>query len=71
MPLQPKLVDWLVRIEAEYREMPGLKLTARQMQRLWDLDGQTCTAIVQALTARGVLKETSSHTYALAAASRP
>jgi hypothetical protein len=30
------------RIRAEYAEMPGLKLTAAQAQRLWGLDRQSC-----------------------------
>jgi hypothetical protein len=34
MPLQTELVDWLMRVEAEYREMPGLQLTSGR-QRLW------------------------------------
>lgn len=25
MPLQTELVDWLMRVEAKYREMPGLQ----------------------------------------------
>jgi hypothetical protein len=70
MPLQTELVDWLTCIEAEYREMPGLQLTERQMQRLWGLDGGTCAAIVRMLVIRGVLWETPAHRYALAANSK-
>ena len=51
MPLHTDLTEWLWRIEAEYREMPGLQLTERQMQRLWGLDGQTCAEILAALVA--------------------
>jgi hypothetical protein len=65
MPLQIELVNLLTRVEAEYREMPGLQLTERQMQRLWGLDGGTCAAIVRTLVARGVLCETPTHRYAL------
>ena len=36
----------VARIESEYREMPGLQLTARQMQRMWCLDGPTCEVII-------------------------
>ena len=67
MSLQIELMTLLTRVEAEYREMPGLQLTERQMQRLWGLDGWTCTAIVQTLVARGVLRETPTHRYALLA----
>jgi hypothetical protein len=70
MPLQTELVDWLMHVEAEYREMPGLQLTERQMQRLWGLDGGTCAAIVRMLVTRGVLWETPTHSYALAASSK-
>jgi hypothetical protein len=70
MPLQTELVDWLMHVMAEYREMPGLQLTERQMQRLWGLDGGTCAAIVRMLVTRGVLCETPTHRYALAASSK-
>lgn len=59
-----------MRVETEYREMPGLRLTERQMQRLWGLDGGTCTAVVGMLVTRGVLWETPAHSYALAASSK-
>jgi hypothetical protein len=36
-------------IRAEYREMPGLRLTKQQIQRLWGIDGATCETVVQAL----------------------
>ena len=67
---QPDISDWLTRIEGEYREMPGLQLTERQMRRLWGLDGTTCALIVTALVASGFLCETPKHMYAVAASSR-
>src|SRR6266513_5840113 len=70
MPVQTELIDWMTRVEAEYRAMPGLRLTERQMQRLWGLDGGTCAAIVRMLVNRGVLWETPTHRYALAASSK-
>ena len=70
MPLRTELVDWTMRVETEYREMPGLQLTERQMQRLWGLDGGTCAAIVGMLVTRGVLWETPTHSYVLAASSK-
>jgi hypothetical protein len=42
-------------IEAEFRELPGLRLTERQMQRLWDLDRDTCTAVIEVLVRSRVL----------------
>jgi hypothetical protein len=42
-------------IETEYGELPGLRLTERQMQRLWDLDRDTCSAVIARLVRRGVV----------------
>ena len=58
------------RIEAEYKEMPGLQLTRQQMQRLWCLDAATCALLIAALVGSGVLCETPKHTYALSGTSR-
>jgi hypothetical protein len=33
---------FLPRIRGEYREMPGMRLTVEQAQRLWGLDRGTC-----------------------------
>ena len=61
---RPQSVNHLIAsVEAEYREMPGLQLTERQMQRLWGLDGQTCAEIVAALVALGAIRETPEHAY--------
>jgi len=70
MLLEAEYMDWLTRIEAEYREMPGMQLTARQMQRLWGFDGSTCAAVVHILVTRGVLRETPTHRYVLESAGR-
>ena len=53
----------LQRIEGEYREMPGLCLTASQAQRLWGLDTTTCTFVLMTLIQRGILKRTPGGTY--------
>jgi hypothetical protein len=66
MAHQPELLDWLTRIEAEYREMPGLQLTVQQVQRLWGLNRQMCSEILELLVSRGVLWETPKHAFALA-----
>ncbi|MGE3276089.1 MAG: hypothetical protein AB7O67_13320 [Vicinamibacterales bacterium] len=39
------------RVRAEFIEMPGLRLTPTQAQRLWGLDRHTCEAVVAQLTA--------------------
>ena len=59
----PSLDDLLHRAEAEYREMPGLSLTARQAERLWGLDCATCGAVLTTLTERQILRRTRIGTY--------
>ena len=49
---------WLDLIQAEYREMPGLSLSKPQMQRLWGFDALMCDALVDALVAARVLRQT-------------
>ena len=38
------------RIQAEYLEMPGLRLSSAQAQRLWGLDRLTCEKLLVELT---------------------
>ena len=42
-------VNLLRRIWNEYVEMPGLRLTNPQAQRLWALDAETCSAVLESL----------------------
>jgi hypothetical protein len=58
----------LLRIQSEYREMPGLKLTEAQARRLWDLDGNSCSLVLTMLLERRFLKRTASGAYIRAAA---
>ena len=55
--------ELLLRIEGEYREMPGLSLTLPQAQRLWGLDSNTCAFALTTLVERKVLKQTTGGTY--------
>lgn len=48
--------DLAMRVRSEYIEMPGLRLTSAQAQRLWDLDREQCDAVFAALIDAGVLK---------------
>ncbi len=41
--------DVLRRVRGEYNEMPGLRLTPAQAQRLWGLDRADCDALLGAL----------------------
>jgi hypothetical protein len=43
------LEDVIQRVLSEYVQMPGLRLTAAQMQRLCGLDGAMCQRVLHAL----------------------
>jgi hypothetical protein len=50
MTVQPQPLDGILgRIQGEYIEMPGLRLTVAQAQRLWGLDRAACDAVLGAL----------------------
>jgi hypothetical protein len=49
MAAQPKTEDVLRRVQGEYIEMPGLRLTTAQAQRLWGLDRGACDALLNSL----------------------
>ena len=56
--------DQLVhRIRGEYLEMPGLRLTSAQAQRLWGLDEQTCAQLLTSLTEDRFLFRRDDGTY--------
>jgi hypothetical protein len=59
----PAISELLVRIEAEYREMPGLSLTVPQAERLWGLDATTCASVLTVLIERRDLTRTTSGAY--------
>jgi hypothetical protein len=63
MSRQHDVATWVTRIQAEYREMPGLQLTEPQMQRLWCFDSVTFAAILEALTTQRILVRTLNDTY--------
>ena len=48
--------DLLQRIRGEFMEMPGLRLTTRQAQRLWALDDATCRRALTSLVDSGFLR---------------
>jgi hypothetical protein len=49
MSAQQPFDDVARRVQGEYREMPGLRLTPAQAQRLWGLDRAACDALLGAL----------------------
>ena len=48
----------LRRIQAEFGEMPGLKLTAAQARRLWGADQESCDTWLACLVTSGFLART-------------
>ena len=48
----------LQRIRGEYLEMPGLRLTTAQAQRLWGIDQVTCVMMLEALVEARFLSRT-------------
>ena len=46
---QQQPLEVLRRVKGEYIEMPGLRLTIAQAQRLWGLDRAVCDALLGAL----------------------
>ena len=53
------------RAEAEYREMPGLKLTAQQASRLWSLDVGASASLLDSLVEAGILYRAKDGGYVL------
>lgn len=53
----------LRRIRSEYLEMPGLKLTAAQAQRLWGFDPDQCEVLLAKLMEMGFLRRTRDGAY--------
>ena len=49
MAAQKQPLDVLQRVQGECIEMPGLRLTIAQAQRLWGLDRAVCDALLGAL----------------------
>jgi len=52
-------IDLLRRIQGEFLEMPGLRLTEPQARRLWNLDALSCSTVVSVLLDAGFLFKTS------------
>jgi hypothetical protein len=58
-----RVEDVLRRIQGEYLEMPGLRLTEAQAQRLWGLDRDMCAALLAALVEAKFLLQTRDGAY--------
>ena len=53
--LNSAVIEAVNRIESEFTAMPGLKLTAAQVNRLCDLPKDVCESALQALIRSGFL----------------
>jgi hypothetical protein len=56
------------RAQAEYLEMPGLKLTAAQASRLWHLDADASATLLDSMVEAGVLYRARDGAYVLLSA---
>ena len=68
----------LRRVQGEFLEMPGLRLTSAQARKLWGLDAASCEELLAALVEAKFLFQTRDgafmrveHAAPLKAASRP
>ena len=52
-----RIDDVLQRIQGEFTEMPGLRLTPAQAQRLWGLDRTICDQLLDALVKTNFLSQ--------------
>ena len=55
----------LRRIQGEFLEMPGLRVTIPQGQRLWNLDACVCESLLAALVDVQFLDRTVDHAFVL------
>lgn len=58
------------RVRAEYRDMPGLSLTAAQASRLLGIDQSVCKTVLQRLVLDGALYHTPRGAYVAARSAR-
>jgi hypothetical protein len=61
--LKTTIRELILRVQGEYHEMPGLKLTEIQAQRLWGLDHRTCALVLTTLVDQQFLRRTAAGTY--------
>lgn len=54
------------RARADYREMPGLQLTARQAGRLWALPDSLCERVLRSLLQERFLNRSTNDSFVIA-----
>ena len=55
--------DWLSIVRGEFMEVPGLRLTRAEFQRMWGLDAPTCDALIGELEDSRFLRRTAQGAY--------
>jgi hypothetical protein len=68
---KPITQEVLRRIRGEFLEMPGLRLTPAQAQRLWRLDETSCAEVLGVLVAARFLAKTRDGAFMRQDASSP
>ena len=66
-----RIDDVLQRIQGEFVEMPGLRLTAAQAQRLWGLERDVCGALLRELVDARFLSQTRDGAFVRMEGARP
>ena len=66
-----RIDEVLQRIQGEFVEMPGLRLTPAQAQRLWGLERDVCDALLGALVDAKFLAQTRDGAFIRMDGARP
>jgi hypothetical protein len=65
-PYGTSFVHLIEIVRGEYLEMPGLRLTKKQAQRLWAIDEATCDVLLSTLEGLSFLRRSRDGEYMLA-----
>jgi hypothetical protein len=63
--LVPQVTEIARLIEAEFREMPGMRLTDAQVRRLWNLPRDVCDTVLDQMCRAGQLMRDETGRYFL------
>lgn len=61
----PRITNITEVIVAEFREMPGMRLTRPQVRRLWNLTDEECEQALAFLSSLGLLAQDDTGRYCL------
>jgi hypothetical protein len=70
-PALPTIDDVLSRVQGEFLEMPGLRLTEAQARRLWGMETELCAALLGELVAANFLFRTRDGAFMRVEHARP